>query len=348
MTAYYNEIDPFAAQWLRNLIDAGHIAPGDVDTRSITEVQSDDIKRYTQVHLFAGIGGWSLALRLAGWPDDRPVWSGSCPCQPFSSAGKQRGTSDERHLWPEMFRLVRECRPPVVIGEQVSIAIGHGWLDGVCDDLEGAGYACGSVVLGAFSVGAPYKRSRLYWVANNRVADGKDHRTSDDGGEGQPDAVRGRSAVAPGDSILPRLEGQAGHGGGSDEPRRIGSIEARPVAEAGAACAVGMSNSHGPRQGQSTAEAARYGSSAVATGGTDAWSDFRIIACLDGNARRVGRGVQPLAHGLPRNMGRGQPELFRLARRARGNRVGRLKGYGNAIVPQVAAEFVRAYMECAP
>ncbi|MEQ1653255.1 MAG: DNA cytosine methyltransferase, partial [Hyphomicrobium sp.] len=69
--AYYNEHDPFAAAWLRNLIAAGHIAPGDVDTRSIEDVTPDDVRGYTQAHFFAGIGIWSGAARAAGWPDDR-------------------------------------------------------------------------------------------------------------------------------------------------------------------------------------------------------------------------------------------------------------------------------------
>ena len=91
MAAYYNEFDPFAAAWLRGLIKTGQIAAGDVDERSITEVTADDVRGYTQCHFFAGIGGWSYALRLAGWPDTRPVWTGSCPCQPFSHAGKSGG-----------------------------------------------------------------------------------------------------------------------------------------------------------------------------------------------------------------------------------------------------------------
>lgn len=175
MSAYYNEFDPKAAAWLRELIKEGHIADGDVDTRSITEVQPDDLEGYGQVHFFAGIGGWSLALRLAGVPDTDPVWTGSCPCQPYSSAGKQKGKEDHRHLWPDMFRLVRQRRPARVFGEQVAAAIGHGWLDGVFADMEGEGYACGAVVLGAHSVGAPHIRQRVFWVSDAAYPKHKDN-----------------------------------------------------------------------------------------------------------------------------------------------------------------------------
>ncbi len=144
MTAYYNEIDPYVAAWLRNLIDAGHIAPGDVDTRSIEDVTPKDLEGYSQCHFFAGIGGWSLALRLAGWPDDRPVWTGSCPCQPFSTAGKRKGFADERHLWPAWHWLIEQCRPSIVFGEQVASKDGKTWFDLVSSDLEASGYAGGA------------------------------------------------------------------------------------------------------------------------------------------------------------------------------------------------------------
>ena len=167
VSAYYNEHDPKAAAWLRELITEGLIADGEVDTRSITDVQPDELKGFVQCHFFAGIGGWSYALRLAGWDDDRPVWTGSCPCQPFSAAGAQAGGDDPRHLWPAWFRLIKECQPHTVFGEQVESAVAHGWLDLVCDDLEGEGYAVGAVGLPACSVGAPHIRQRLWFVAES-------------------------------------------------------------------------------------------------------------------------------------------------------------------------------------
>lgn len=167
---YYNEFDPDAAAWIRELISGGLIPPGHVDERSIKDVGADDLRGFTQCHFFAGVGGWSLALRLAGWPENKPVWTGSCPCQPYSTAGKQQAMSDDRDLWPVFGRLIAECRPEYVFGEQVENAIQHGWLDRVYTDLESQGYTVGATVLGAHSVGAPHRRQRLYWGAC-RVAD---------------------------------------------------------------------------------------------------------------------------------------------------------------------------------
>jgi DNA (cytosine-5)-methyltransferase 1 len=159
--AYYNEFDPFAAQWLRNLITAGHIAPGAVDERSIADVQPDDLRDYAQCHFFAGIGGWSYALRLAGWPDDRPVWTGSCPCQRLSTAA--RGRNNAADLWPEWKRLIADATPAVVFGEQVAKSW---WADRAASDLEAVGYEFGALVLPALSVGFDHSRPRFYFVAH--------------------------------------------------------------------------------------------------------------------------------------------------------------------------------------
>lgn len=163
--AYYNELDPYAAQWLRNLIAGGHIAPGDVDERSIVDVRPSDLEGYAQCHFFAGVGGWSYAARLAGWPDDKPLWTGSCPCQPWSKAGLGKAHDDERHLWPAFFRIISIRRPSVVFGEQVPVAIKRGWLDLVATDLEKAGYAFGTLRSRASDVGAPIERQRAWFVA---------------------------------------------------------------------------------------------------------------------------------------------------------------------------------------
>lgn len=341
---YYNEHDNFAADWLENLIEKGLIPDGKVDRRSIADVQADDVRGFTQCHFFAGIGGWPLALQLAGWGPNRPVWTGSCPCQPFSQAGKQKGQKDERHLWPEMFRLIRECQPVTVFGEQVASAIGHGWLDGISDDLEGENYAVGSIVLGAFSVCAPHKRSRLFWVANShqpivqrvtsageQSVDESDCISNSDSMDHSADCCRSGGVADSGSQQRQGENEQSRDCNAANKPQaanRIGgSISLNAVGDTSKPGLEGRASSRRANERPS-------------------WSASMAIDCLDGKSRRVGCGVQPLVNGIPRSLGRGKPELSRLAKRARANRVGRLKGYGNAIVPQVAAEFVMAFMDC--
>lgn len=188
MSAYYNEIDPYAAQWLRNLIAAGHLPLGDVDERSIEDVQPGDVIGYVQCHWFAGIGGWPLALRLAGWPDTRACWTGSCPCQRFSSATRGRGVAAD--LWPAWRELIAGVRPGVLFGEQVATA--GRWFDGVCDDLEGLGYAVGAAVLPACSVGQDHARYRLFFAGHTH-------------GDGESGSAEHGEA-----SWLPRARGDAG------------------------------------------------------------------------------------------------------------------------------------------
>lgn len=163
---YYNENDPHAVRWIKSLIAAKLVPDGMVDERSITEVKASDLTGFTQCHFFAGICGWSEALRLAGWPADRPVWTASCPCQPFSNSGNKKGTDDHRDLWPIFFRIARDAKPDAIFGEQVNAAIRWGWIDRLCDDMEEEGYAIGTVVLPACAVRAPHIRERIYWVAD--------------------------------------------------------------------------------------------------------------------------------------------------------------------------------------
>lgn len=163
--AYYNEFNLDAAAWLEELIRRGHIAPGQVDTRSIEDVRPDDLRGFTQCHFFAGIGVWSYALRRAGWDDDRPIWTGSCPCQPFSEAGKGAAFADERHLWPAFHHLIKVCKPSSILGEQVASSAVDDWIDLVHADMEALGYAFGSIPFPSAGVGAPQKRDRAYWMA---------------------------------------------------------------------------------------------------------------------------------------------------------------------------------------
>lgn len=401
--AYYNEIDQFAVKWLRNLIAEGLIAPGDVDDRPIQEVKPDDLKGYTQYHFFAGIAGWSYALRLAGWPDDQPVWTGSCPCQPFSSAGRRQGSADERHLWPAFFNLIAECRPATIFGEQVAGKLGLEWITAVRLDLESIGYACGAADLPASCVGAPHRRQRIFWLADSSGG----RQRNEESGIGS-EADRGRSASNSGDTggngrmadtgrigegseetreDLGGPENSRGtdvHAGergknnsltvghtpsGGTEPRSRGSegpeetesrgngskSGAKPSARSDGAPDKSVGNAKrkrpsGPaseRQGRKSASAGsvmgdphgteetrqrRVGipleseQEAGRPGYANPWQGIEFVGCADGKARPVKPGILPLAHGVP-------------------GRVGQIRAYGNAIVPQVAAEFIRAYME---
>ena len=230
---YYNEFDPKTAAWLRELIADGLIPQGHVDERSITEVKPRDLAGFAQCHFFAGIGGWSEALKLARWPEDRPVWTGSCPCQPFSLAGKQKGIADERHLWPVWFSLIRECRPPTLIGEQVASPLAIRWLDGVCDDLEGQGYACGAAVLPAACVGAPHLRHRVFWVADSQYSQRWPKHLHKSDGCDRPDGGREEAHCEPGTRCKvfgaadAKERGQRTNG---SAPRKPGHVEQREQA----------------------------------------------------------------------------------------------------------------------
>lgn len=238
MSAYYNEIEPYAVEWLRNLIKEGLIADGEVDSRSIVDVRPSDLAGFTQCHFFAGIGGWSLGLRLAGWPDDRPVWTGSCPCQPFSAIGKGRGFDDERDLWPTFFDLIAKCRPATVFGEQVASEDALGWIDRVFLDLEREDYAVAAFDLCAACIDAPHIRQRLYWLGHTERAGLERHnRDGAVGGQAEafgPDTATGGGGVEPaGVDAVPVLRGFPVHHPRSPRPRMrlptVGRMANRPL-----------------------------------------------------------------------------------------------------------------------
>lgn len=346
---YYNEYDKKVAHWLRNLIDEGHLPKGEVDERSIVEVRGTDIKGYTQCHFFAGIGGWPLALKLAGWPTDKHVWTGSPPCQPFSTAGQGRGYSDSRHLWPEFQRLIAECEPSVIFGEQVASKAGRAWLSGVRTDLEALGFRVGAADLCAASIGSAHIRQRLFWVADSTNSgllgseerDGehtqtrRSERTIEDNvwdtSEGRNDSSRLAHASSSG--LREAREPTELRTSGLVKPSRITRTSSEGTNGEVKEEAIGLAYSDNeglqgriPRGQDSQWETVnrQLGHNSTA----NAWEPSLSVECLDGKHRRipVEPELRPLADGIPQ-------------------RVVQLRAYGNAIVPQIAEEFIRAYLE---
>lgn len=345
MKAYYNENDPGAAQWLRNLIAEGHIAPGDVDERSIEDVRPTDLLGYTQCHFFAGIGTWSLALRRAGWPDSRPVWTGSCPCQPFSQAGAGLGFADERHLWPAWFHLIlhgKRAEIPV-FGEQVASTDGLVWLDLVQTDMEGTGYTFLPVDLCAAGVGAPHLRQRLFFVAEpagvrlDRWGAGE----TNDGRTAQPERFRDAGLVADTghgehqrrDAVRAAVAGNDGAEGTDSRGSEGGHMQAgeRPIDDV-AICSAGDGLEHAagigaaaieqPGQWQGPQQAGDFDRSGPVNG---FWGSCDWLLCRDGKWRPVEPGTSPLAYGVAARMVK-------------------LRAYGNGIVVQVAETFIRSVL----
>lgn len=298
MTAYYNEYELTAAQWLENLIKAGHIAPGVVDRRSILDVRPNDLKGFAQCHFFAGIGVWSYALRAAGWPDDRPIWSGSCPCQPFSAAGYGAGFADERHLWPAFKHLIKERKPAIVVGEQVASSNVDPWIDLVHADMEAMGYAFGGVPFPSASVGAPHIRDRLYWVAD---ADSSQHdRARPSRARRRTEHSDGGATGILGDAIgqgLAQRERERGILGGTG-----GTVKGKAAVGAGI-YPGGLANGdgNGCEPGQQGREAARYGAPAESDRGAGGLADDARIGRREERADAggviVGDRAQWLAPG---------------------------------------------------
>lgn len=306
MAAYYNEFDPFAAQWLRNLIKKGLIADGEVDTRSIEDVTPNDLREFTQVHMFAGIGVWPYALRKAGFPDSRRCWTGSCPCQPFSKAGKGNGFADERHLWPAWYHLIQAHNPELIFGEQVASDDGLAWLDLVQSDLENQAYSIEAFDLAAAGFGAPHIRQRIYFAADRLV----DSDLCEYGKESRSIITSPRTTISDWEDVI-----------GSGQPDRA-SNNVRGLANTSSERLQGRIPG-----GQDQKWEIQHGSfGCVHSAGDTFWGDCEWLPCKDGKWRPIEPGTFPLVNGSS-------------------SRMGPVRAYGNAITAPAAIGFVQAYLQ---
>ena len=323
----------------------------------------------THGSLFSGIGGFDLAAQWMGWEnvfhverdpfcrkvlahhfpesqsfddvktfDATPfrgrlrVLSGGFPCQPFSAAGKRAGTSDDRYLWPEMFRIIREARPTYVVAENVRglLSWNEGMvLDTVCADLEGEGYEVFPVVLPAASVNAPHRRDRIWIVARNtdggiESRDGKERTIS---GQQNTDSA-GICSTAGSDGSASDTDYKRGAG----RPRQVqgtnGEVPQRD--DHAQPCYAGSTdapNANGTSRTSQRINRQRKGKfiGRSSTEIRNRWEDFPTVAPVCGGD-----------DGLPKRL---DNITFPKWRRES------IKAYGNAIVPQVAYQIFKALHE---
>jgi DNA (cytosine-5)-methyltransferase 1 len=343
VAVYYNENDPRMAAWLKEAIKMKLIAPGEVDTRSIKDVDSADIKPFTQHHFFAGIGGWSYALKQAGWDDDREVLTGSCPCTPFSTAGQQQGFDDPRHLSPDMVRLIRELRPRTIFGEQVASEGALQWWDLVASDLEAENYSTTAMDLPAASIGAFHQRSRLFWVAQ-RLADTNEPKSTrsftSSSSQGVP--ANERESVLESNGSPPTwdddntiwLPGQDGNYRPTHrEINPLVGVAAMDAEQIGVELARSLRGLVPGRNIRERRQNARTAARRILAQQNRGAVKSRIVALADG----VSAGVGHRSH-------QSAPTVAEV-QNSQEARIMRLKGYGNAIDARVAIEFITTFME---
>jgi len=235
------------------------------------------------------------------------IITGGYPCQPFSVAGRKLGEKDKRHLWPEMFRLVKECRPTWVIGENVSGHIKLG-LDTVLENLESEGYSTRTFSISASSVGANHKRERVWIVANsnntgNRTSqyeiNGNGEKTNEEWErQSQPQSSRQGADVENTRRTL-----QQGSIFKGEDANETGQEDADQFERSSSSSGNGISNTNGSGlQGLGSEHQLRESQEERSFGWERWWE-------LEPDVGRV-------AHGIPKRMDR-------------------LKGLGNSLVPAI-------------
>ena len=252
---------------------------------------------------------------------------GGFPCQPFSQAGKRKGDQDDRHLWPEYFRLIQEIRPRWVIGENVAGLISMG-LDQVLSDLESEDYSCQTLVIPACAVNAPHRRDRV-WILANSEGNGRDGSVNRDNElseraickdkQNHRHTVRSQTQCCG--TPYPDV-GYSKHIGCKDPLERQDQVRQFKCGDKQTeGCGQDVPNSNSVRQewGKETRNIRSGGENGhkLASGQSK---------CGLGNNWAVEPDVGRVAHGIP-------------------NRVDRLKQLGNAVVPQVVEEIGRAIMK---
>lgn len=336
----------------------------------------------THASLFSGVGGFDLAAEWAGWTNmfnceidafcrrvlayhfpnavqyedirttDFTVWrgridvlTGGFPCQPFSVAGKRKGTDDDRYLWPEMLRAIREIRPRWVVGENVRGFVN--WsegmvLDTVFADLEALCYEVQPFILSACAVGAPHRRDRVWIVAHARRDGGSAETERQPGANAedheQPESLLGDGSFAhradAGAEGLRERQEQADEHGAAADAECFRSNEVREDTSTGQPVGNGFEC---PRRQRSATDAARLGLS-VPRKARDGRCGFA------NNGRRHGWENFPTQppvcggdDGLPARLDGITFPSWRMQS---------IKAYGNAIVPQVfyqIAETINEY-----
>ena len=299
------------------------------------------------------------------------VITGGFPCQPFSVAGKQAGTDDDRHLWPVMFRIIQEFTPRWVIGENVKglVNLQDGMVfETVCTDLEGEGYEVRAFNIPAAGVGAPHRRERIWIVAHAKRYDKtneigrsdetsrgiqEEHRQDDSSAgltsrtssirqtnNGHEDMEDSRRTLQQGTELREKNEDEVGEGY-ANQHQRSGSASESNVADTYARLSNGSFEEVQSR-GQ-TFDTSSEGSTDVANTESSDWHDNEAVTRDGGSSTQEVFGNGSSVSGES-SWWHTEPDVGRVAHGIPG-RVYRLKGLGNSIVPKIAEEIGRAIIK---